>query len=474
MVAASVETEQAAERPDRNRGARDRERPQDPDRRRREGVHLRAQHAVEGHGRTFAGAQVGGSRQLLQEQRVARRLAGDELRARLRVGGAPRAQDVPGERARGVALEVPERQVRARAPRPRTGAPPGPPPRSGSARAEQQQARRVRVAQRLRQQRERVGVRPLQVVDERDDRGPLAERAQEVAEGGEHRGPDLAGVEPGQILRRVRDGADPAEDGEGLQQHRGARRDHALDALGVELAQHQGERVDDPVDGLEGDELALVAARREEHGVPARRSCRGPTGRRGTSARASTCRRRTRPGRWPPARPPPARTSASSASRSRELRLAPDEAGGASRAERQLRPRAPPAPAAPAPRAPGRPTSALSDPARAGRRTAPRDRAARPPRRRRPAAGGRTACGTGSRARGPRTGAGPVSSSNRITPKAYQSAAAGDRGVRDLLGRHVLGRARPRERRLGACSRGPARSRAAPPAPRRSRGRWSA
>ena len=130
-------------------------------------------------------------------------------------------------------------------------------------RRDDQQARRVRPAQELGQQRERVGVGPLQVVDDGHDGPLLTEAAQELAQGREHRGPHLARVHALGHVRGVRERVDPSEHGERVQQDGRARRQQGLDEGRVALAQDARQRVDDPVDGLERHGLALVAAPRE-------------------------------------------------------------------------------------------------------------------------------------------------------------------------------------------------------------------
>ena len=135
---------------------------------------LRAQHAVEGEVGAVAAPQVRGAGQLEEKQRVAGRLARQDLGAALGIAGAARDQQL-ARPASARATRPPGWRAPA-APRGRRRASSCPPlssPRRRAQRADQQKARRVRRAQHLRQQRQRVGVGPLQIVDVGDDRPPV-------------------------------------------------------------------------------------------------------------------------------------------------------------------------------------------------------------------------------------------------------------------------------------------------------------
>lgn len=137
--------------------------------------------------------------------------------------------------------------------------------------AEQEQAGCARRTQHLRQERQRVGVGPLEIVDEGDDGRALAQRPKELAEDGEHRGADLARIRPHVLLRRVGDDRNAAQHRERLQQDGGPLRNDLFEDRAIHAAQHVGEHVDQTVECLERNQLPLVAAGGEQDRVFAAR-----------------------------------------------------------------------------------------------------------------------------------------------------------------------------------------------------------
>ncbi len=171
-------------------------------------------------------------------------------------------------------------------PAPRPGAPQGPPtPGTDPARgrgearwsssdarcagvAEEEQPRAARVAHDAGEERQAVGVGPLEIVDGQHHRPALGEAAEELAEREEEPGAEHLRVERARLRARgLRDELDSLHHREDLPDEPAlAREDGGEHALG-ERGEPAAERVDDPVDGLVRDALALVAAAREDDGI---------------------------------------------------------------------------------------------------------------------------------------------------------------------------------------------------------------
>jgi hypothetical protein len=229
-----------------------------------------AQHRLEGRG-PGEGARVGVAAEVTElgdEQRVAAGLAGDRRGlAGARGVGEQRARELEGAvRAQRAQLEIGAQQAgvpREVAAQGRDAAAGG---RVAAVADDQQQRRRVGRSQQLAQQRGAVDVAPVQVVEHEHERAGGGEAAEQRAQGLEGllallvRGE--AGVE--RAGAQAVDRGDAAQHREQAREAVQLRRAQGLD-LGVgALAQVAGEGVDQAVDALVGDALALVAAAGED------------------------------------------------------------------------------------------------------------------------------------------------------------------------------------------------------------------
>ena len=116
-----------------------------------------------------------------------------------------------------------------------------------------------------------VRVAPLEVVDVHDEGAVLGDRAEKVLESGEAAATHLDGV--GDILAgvvRVGHACGVAQDRKQARERVHARGQEIVRLLLVEPREPPTELIDDLVDGLEGDGLALVAAPGEDEHVGAR------------------------------------------------------------------------------------------------------------------------------------------------------------------------------------------------------------
>jgi hypothetical protein len=139
----------------------------------------------------------------------------------------------------------------------------------GALRGEEQEGRRVRVSHDLVEQRHAVGVGPLQIVDHHHQAATRGQTRQELPHRHEELAPELLRIlHPLAGGGGLRDGLDAPEHGEDLAEQRRLERDQR-GLIGPRQARHEAaERVHHAVEGLEGDELALVAtARQDDHVV---------------------------------------------------------------------------------------------------------------------------------------------------------------------------------------------------------------
>ena len=135
-------------------------------------------------------------------------------------------------------------------------------------RGDEEQRRRVGRSHDLGEQREAVSVRPLQIVDDQHQRPAVAQSCEQLAQLHEDaaaaflRIADVVGR-----LWRASEGFHVEQHGEGLRDQRGHPRQDRRRVDRGELAKAAAERVDDLVERLVGDRLALVAASRQNHRV---------------------------------------------------------------------------------------------------------------------------------------------------------------------------------------------------------------
>ena len=200
--------------------------------------------------------------ELVDEQRVALGLAGDALGISLSADILEQELD---ELAGIVIAEVTEAEL-AKSTRNGQGRHrPGLGPRHRPQRRQDQHGRRVGRCHQGANQVEAVGVGPLQVVDGDYERHPHSEAVEELAQRLEDPYAQLMGIRggaartrrPGEFFHTPQHRKHPG-------QERGLEGEHSIDGAGL-AAQIARQRVDDPVHGLEGDGLTLVAAPRQHH-----------------------------------------------------------------------------------------------------------------------------------------------------------------------------------------------------------------
>ena len=210
--------------------------------------------------------------QLVDEQRVPARLLGDgrgrQLRRRRRAR-ARRRQELGGESARVVGRQA--RQVhlarlgrqQRRARRRRLLARPR--------RGQEQHRRRVRRPRDRLEERQRVEIGPLQIVDDHDEHALGRHAREQLAQRREELPAQLLRIAVGGRPRRRRHRLDAPEHREDLGEQARARRQHHRRLHLGQPRQPARQRVDDAVERLVGHALALVAAPLQHHDVGRRR-----------------------------------------------------------------------------------------------------------------------------------------------------------------------------------------------------------
>ncbi len=137
---------------------------------------------------------------------------------------------------------------------------------AGRARGRQEEQRgRIGRPEEIAEEGETVGVRPLHIVDDENDRAPAGELAEELAHGPEELPPSLLRVyrHPLGRVACFRERGHPPQDGKRLREERPPPRHRLREPLCRHLREDAAERIDDPVDGLVRHTLALVAPARE-------------------------------------------------------------------------------------------------------------------------------------------------------------------------------------------------------------------
>ncbi len=141
-------------------------------------------------------------------------------------------------------------------------------PVGDAGRAEEQERRRGGRTQDVAEQGEAVGVGPLEVVDEDDDGTALGEAGEHVADRGEHSAPHLVRVGPLRGVARLGHPRDAAQGGKDLHERTGPGREIRVGFARRDPREEAAEGIDDSVERLVGDGLALVAAAGEDDRAP--------------------------------------------------------------------------------------------------------------------------------------------------------------------------------------------------------------
>jgi hypothetical protein len=133
---------------------------------------------------------------------------------------------------------------------------------------DEEQRRCLRRPHDLVEQGQAVGVRPLHVVDHQHQGGPLGEARQQLAGGAEGAAPQLARIADG-VPRRggLGERLDRAQRGEHLGQPARLGRHQRGHLRRGQRSHVRDHRVEQAVDGLERDQLVLVAARGQHDGA---------------------------------------------------------------------------------------------------------------------------------------------------------------------------------------------------------------
>jgi hypothetical protein len=135
-------------------------------------------------------------------------------------------------------------------------------------RANQKEGRGLRRAQDLDEQRNTVGIGPLVVVDDENQRPRRRDAPQQLAERCERPRPGLLEIEPKTRWRHgLREAVHASQDREHLGQETGHSREEVLRSILVEPRQEVAERVDDAVDRFVGHRLPLITSPGEHDGI---------------------------------------------------------------------------------------------------------------------------------------------------------------------------------------------------------------